>query len=404
MAAQPRSDMLVKTRSIENHPELIVYGVTSPSATHFRPIIPASLQILVFRSFHETVHQGKDKTFDLIADNYFWPGMKSLIKEWTLACPRCQTCKVTRHNRAKLKNFPHSNKRLDVIHIDLVGPLPPSRGFVYILTMRDRITGFTIAIPLRNKTSQAVTRAVKSSYVAIFGIPTTIVTDNGKEFVSGTFNDLCAELGIKHIRCTPYHPQSNGAVERCHRTIKVALKALKKPKSWAKHLPLIMLAINNLIVDQNSFTPFQKTFGQSALISGNCSWPSNGETTKTDPRSVMGFIECMGHHQKRVRPLRDNKPYVEPALGNCKSVWVKSPPNAGPLEPVYKGPYHVLFRTDKYFTIMKDEGGPTKVSIDQIKAVVPYNEQLYKSSDSESVSCESDQSSSTYTDVSDSDY
>ena len=53
---------------------------------------------------------------------------------------------------------------------------------------------------------------------------------------------------------------------------------------------------------------------------------------------------------------------------------------------------------------MKDEGGPTKVSIDQIKAVVPYNEQLYKSSDSESVSCESDQSSSTYTDVSDSDY
>ena len=189
-------------------------------------------------------------------------------------------------------------------------------------------------------------------------------------FVSEIFDKLCANLGITHKKTTPFHPQSNGCIERIHRQLKSALRALDNPRSWSTHLPLIMLAMNNLVADRNSFSPFQMTLGQAALINGNCRHSSINTNYQNDATSVLAFIENMAHHKKKARPLPDNKPFVDPNLWTCENVWVRNNTPSGALAPLYKGPYKVLMRKDKFFTVLSETRGPTKVSIDNLKAAL----------------------------------
>ena len=84
----------------------------------------------------------------------------------------------------------------------------------------------------------------------------------------------------------------------------------------------------------------------------------------------------MSQHQKKVRPLPDNKPYIDPNLLHCKNVWVRNSAPDGPLAPLYTGPYPVLHREEKYFIILHHHSGPTKTSVDKCKAAAIASEIL----------------------------
>ena len=314
-----------------------------------------------------------------------------MIKNWTAACPKCQTSKITRHNRTALCNFPESFHRFRNIHADLVGPLPQSQGHRYILTMRDRSTGFCIAAPLHTKTSKGVIKLFQERFIAVFGIPSVIITDRGGEFVSNVFNDFCNNVGILHKKTTAFHPQSNGFLERQHRIIKTALRALEDKSKWAKHLPFIMLSINNMVVDKNYFTPYQMCFGQQGQLFGSCRQSSN-DLSLPDISNCFAFMENMRFHKKISRPLPNNKPFIEKRLSKCSNVWVRNNAPSGPLAPLYNGPYKVLNRYKKYFTILCNRIGPINVTIDRLKACVTLPT-LTEINDSDSTN--SDQSSDT---------
>ena len=112
-----------------------------------------------------------------------------------------------------LKNLMHPN-----VHVDLVGPLlVSSDSFSYILTMIDRTTRWSEAVPLKEMTASTCSAAFMSSRVARFGVPATLTSDRGTQFSSATWQQLCARLGIQHIMTNSYHPQANGIVERVHR-------------------------------------------------------------------------------------------------------------------------------------------------------------------------------------------
>ena len=79
----------------------------------------------------------------------------------------------------------------------------------------------------------------------MFGVPQVVVTDNGREFKNSVLSSAFEQLGIDHHFVPVYSPSSNGYIERQHRTINVALRALTEETNWSLHLPLIMAEINN---------------------------------------------------------------------------------------------------------------------------------------------------------------
>ena len=100
--------------------------------------VPANWRQTVFDSLHCLSHPGIRATQRLITARYVWPGINSDVRRWTRSCIQCQRTKVQRHTVAPLSPFHTPDARFDVVHIDLVGPLPPSRGFTYLLTCVDR--------------------------------------------------------------------------------------------------------------------------------------------------------------------------------------------------------------------------------------------------------------------------
>jgi transposase InsO family protein len=129
------------------------------------------------------------------------------------------------------------------LHVDLVGPLPPSRSHTYLFTIIDRTSRWPEAIPLASITTADCARALFAGWVSRFGVPVTITSDRGAQFTSALWAGLCSLLNIQHSPTTAYNPQSNGLVERFHRRLKDALRSRAAAADWHDHLPWVLLGI-----------------------------------------------------------------------------------------------------------------------------------------------------------------
>ncbi len=135
------------------------------------------------------------------------------------ACLHCQRGKVHKHVHLQPAEIPVPHRRFAHIHVDLVGPLPPSRGHTYLFTIIDRTSRWPEAIPLTSITAADCAKALFAGWVSRFGVPATITSDKGAQFTSALWAGLCSLLNIQHSPTTAYHPQSNGLVERFHRRL-----------------------------------------------------------------------------------------------------------------------------------------------------------------------------------------
>ena len=124
-----------------------------------RPVVPGSWRRQVFDAVHGLAHPGRRTSQQLVAGKFVWHGLKKDIRDWARACVVCQRAKVHRHVTAPLAHFSVPERRFDHVHVDLVGPLPPSQGFSYLLTMVDRTTRWPEAVPLASTTTSDVARA-----------------------------------------------------------------------------------------------------------------------------------------------------------------------------------------------------------------------------------------------------
>ncbi|GBO46061.1 Transposon Ty3-I Gag-Pol polyprotein [Araneus ventricosus] len=221
------------------------------STSKIRPYIPQAFRKQIFHHIHGLSHPGIKSTIKLMNSKFIWPSIKKDVQLWTRTCIPCQKAKINRHTKTKLGEFEVLSGRFCVVHIDLIGPLPPSRGNIYCLTCIDRFSNWMEAIPLDNISADTVARAFYSNWIARFGTPHKLITDRGTQFRSETLQTLSKICGIKLQHTTAYHPACNGKVESLHRTLKTALKAHNN-LSWINTLPTVLLGLRTAIQEDNN--------------------------------------------------------------------------------------------------------------------------------------------------------
>ena len=106
------------------------------------------------------------------------------MRHWARSCMSCQRAKVKKHVKAPVDQLSMPTNRFECLHVDLVGPFPPSQGFTYLLTIVYRFTRWPEAIPVVDISAQTCAKAFLSYWVARFAVPATMISDRGKQFVS----------------------------------------------------------------------------------------------------------------------------------------------------------------------------------------------------------------------------
>ena len=158
---------------------------------------------------------------------------------WAKSCIPCQKSKISTHIHSTVPSIPVSTRRISNIHIDIAGPLPSSQGHSYLLTMIDRTTRWPEVVPLSSIFAESCVLAFISTWTSRFKVPAVLTSDRGSQFTSSIWNGVCSVLRISPSTTTSFHPQSNGLVERFHRSLKSSLRASLADSDWFPHLPLV---------------------------------------------------------------------------------------------------------------------------------------------------------------------
>ena len=342
-----------------------------------RPYIPASFRKSVFSALHNLSHPGIRATQKLCTERFVWKGINRDVRSWTKTCLQCQKCKVHRHTKTPLGTFSTPDARFDHVHIDIVGPLPPSDGFPYLLTCVDRFTRWPEAIPMSDISADTVARTFVTHWIARFGVPSTITTDRGRQFESHLFRALTDLLGTTRIRTTSYHPASNGLVERLHRQLKAAIKAHNTVR-WTEVLPLVLLGIRTAIKADIGCSAAELVFGTGIKLPAQFVSPSKPDSD-TDPAN---YVHRLKQLMQKVCPTptrrQQRASYVNSDLFTSSHVFIRQDAVRKPLEPPYRGPFPVLNRTDKFFSIDID-GRHDNVSIDRLKPAYLESDSTFSS-------------------------
>ena len=185
-------------------------------------------------------HLGKDKTASRILQRLYWPTLYRDVAELCQTCEECQKTAYCRIQRAPLIPLPLMEEPFQRIAMDIVGPLPQSRsGKRCILVVCDYATRYPEALPLRSIDAEHVAKELVLLFSRVV-VPKEILTDQGSNFTSQLLTEIYRLLHVHPIRTTPYHPQTDGLVERFNKTLKSLLRktAIEEGKTVISSFPI----------------------------------------------------------------------------------------------------------------------------------------------------------------------
>ncbi len=371
----------------------------------YQIVLPSGYHAQVLHLAHEHVcsgHLGVTKTYQRLIKHFFWPGVKSAVSKLVKSCHACQLAGKPNQiiPQAPLQPIPVMGEPFERLLIDCVGPLPKSKsGYQYILTMMCTATRYPEAIPLRSiKTKAVVKELIK--FCSIFGLPKVIQTDQGSNFTSHIFEQTVQELGVEHRLSSAYHPESQGALERFHQTLKSMMRAycIESGKDWAEGLPLLLFAVRGTKQESLGFSPAELVFGHT--VRGPLKLLSEQFLTKNS--ALVSTFKYVSYFREKLHKawdvakahlagvqakmkIRYNQKSVVRSFQPGDSVLVLLPVPGSVMQAKFSGPYVIDKRLSDTNYVIRTPDRRRKsrmchinmlkayVSRDEAKPVVPVN-------------------------------
>ena len=239
----------------------------SPPSVGSQLVVPVKKRQDLIKQFHDSLfagHLGITRTVFRLLDRVYWPGLRRDVQTYIKWCTICIVRKSPCPRRAPMGHV-EVGHRWERVAMDLLDmSVTTARGNRYVLVMVDCFTRWTDACPLPDKTAQSVADAFFNQVVCRFGMPSVIHSDQGREFENKIMQELCLLGGSHKTRTTPYHPESDGTVERFNRTLlmMLAMFAGKNRDDWDDLLPAVMMAYRSSVHESTGFSPYRLMFGE----------------------------------------------------------------------------------------------------------------------------------------------
>ncbi|KAI5630759.1 integrase core domain-containing protein [Phthorimaea operculella] len=239
-------------------------------------VVPSEHRNSIIAQNHCTptaAHFGTFKTYHRIKLNYFWPGMYKDVATFISRCDTCLAYKHSNQNAIGLMGEPKQCSRpFQCLSIDFIGPLPISRKLNrYILVITCCFSKYCLLFPIKRATSSVIKHVLEDLVFMNYGIPETVILDNGPQMTSPELTDMFHSYKIPHIHFIPLHCPQVNTVERYNRTIITAVASFVNDdhRTWDKHLHKIQFAINSSVNESTKFTPAFLVFGRELVPCGS---------------------------------------------------------------------------------------------------------------------------------------
>ena len=274
--------------------------------------LPASFRSMVLSLAHRPGHLGRDRTTQRILDDYFWPGVHVDVKKLCRACYDCQRAARQYQLPAPLRPLPVIEIPFTRIAMDMIGPFPTTaEGKRFALVVMDYATQWPEAFPLRVTDSVTVADELMILFTRV-GVPDEILTDCGIFFVSRLMKELYRLLGVKSITTTPYHPATDGMVERFNATLKMMMRKTSKKwdGQWDLALPFLLGEYRRSPNDSTGFTPSELLYGRQIrgpLQALKDKWTGSATT----PKNVIAYITSIQDRLDGIKGLAKEKEEIK---------------------------------------------------------------------------------------------
>ena len=202
----------------------------------------------------------------------------------------CAKCKVfeKREPKAPLCLIV-ATEPMDLIHVDL--QIQPVVQKVLVIT--DHFSRHIQAYKVSDKRAITIAKCLYDQYFCHYGFPRRLMSDQGKEFCNNILKEMCYYLNIKKVRTTPYHPQSNGTVERVHQTLRHMIGKLdnKCRKNWPDHLSSITHSYNSTRSQITGYSPYFLMMGRRPRLPVDLLFPTSRQLLKT--KGVHDYVKAL---------------------------------------------------------------------------------------------------------------
>jgi len=308
--------------------------------------------LYIFHNDPTAAHFAVDNMFEKIRNRYYWPQMYEDIRKYVQSCDSCQKRGKNRKNQ-KMHPIPVGDPFYQ-IGIDFVGPLPiTERGNRYIIVAMDYLTKWPEAKAVPSATAEQVANFLYEDIIGRHGCPHKILSDQGTHFKNKMIAKLLEKFQIQQKFSTPYHPQTNGLVERFNKTLCGALAKLtyEHQKDWDLFISPVLFAYRTSKHSTTQMTPFYLLYGREAKLPIDAPVEIGSLQTRVetlidnlplDRELVKEQIKTVQDKQKQMYDKQIRHEYQFSA--GEKVLYYKAPmdnQHSGKLLPKWKGPYYI---------------------------------------------------------------